>query len=146
MTDSPRSLRLAETIQRILANALDTEVKDPRLGFVTITGVRVTGDLQKATVFYSVLGDEEARADTAEALASAKGHLRSIVGAGLDVRLIPTLDFVPDTLPDTTAALEQAIQDAKALDAEAAHLREGASFAGDPDPYRHPEDADEQAV
>jgi ribosome-binding factor A len=143
MTDNPRALRLAETIQRIVARALDTEIKDPRLGFVTITGVKVTGDLQGATVFYTVLGDEEARAASATALASAKGRLRSLVGAGLDIRLTPTLDFVHDALPDTTAALERAIEDAHVLDAETAALREGASFAGDADPYRHPEDADE---
>lgn len=144
MTDNPRALRLAETIQRILANALDTEVKDPRLGFVTITEVKVTGDLQNATVFYTVLGDEEAHASTAEALASAKGHLRSLVGAGLEIRLTPDLEFVPDALPDTTAALDKALQDAKALDAKAADLRDGASWAGESDPYRHSENAHEQ--
>ncbi len=146
MTENARALRLAETIQRIVANALDTEIKDPRLGFITITDVRVTGDLQNATVFYTVLGDDEERADTEKALASAKGHLRSLVGAGLDIRLTPDLEFIPDALPDTTAALEQAIRDAKARDAEAAALREGADYAGDPDPYRRPEDADEQAM
>ncbi|MBN2176146.1 MAG: 30S ribosome-binding factor RbfA [Demequinaceae bacterium] len=144
MTDSPRALRLAETIQRIIANALETEIRDPRLGFVTVTGVRVTGDLQNATVFYTVLGDDDARKQTADALASAKGRLRSLVGADLNIRLTPTLDFILDALPDTTAMLDQAIQDAKALDAEAAALRSGASFAGDPDPYRHADDPDDE--
>lgn len=141
MTDHPRALRLAETIQRIVANALDSEIKDPRLGFVTVTAVKVTGDLQNATVFYTVLGDDEARANTALALASAKGRLRSMVGADLSIRLTPTLEFIPDALPDTTAALEQAIQVARARDAEAAALREGATHAGEADPYRHPDDA-----
>jgi ribosome-binding factor A len=145
MTDHPRALRLAETIQRIVANALDTEIKDPRLGFVTITGVKVTGDLQNATVFYTVLGDDEARVHTAKALASAKGRLRSLVGADLSIRLTPNLEFIPDALPDITAALEQAIQDARALDAEAAALREGAAHAGEVDPYRHPDDAGDDA-
>ncbi len=144
MTDHPRALRLAETIQRIVANALDTEIKDPRLGFVTITAVKVTGDLQNATVFYTVLGDDEARVHTAQALASAKGRLRSLVGADLSIRLTPTLDFVLDALPDTTAALDQAIRDARVRDAEVAALREGATHAGEADPYRHPDDAGDE--
>jgi ribosome-binding factor A len=140
MTDHPRALRLAETIQRIVAGALDTEIKDPRLGFVTITGVKVTGDLQNATVFYTVLGDDEARTHTAQALASAKGRLRSLVGAELTIRLTPTLEFIPDALPGTTAALERAIEEARVRDAETAALREGAKHAGEVDPYRHPDD------
>lgn len=144
MTDHPRALRLAETIQRIVAQALDTEIKDPRLGFVTITAVKVTGDLQNATVFYTVLGDDEARAHTAQALASAKGRLRSLVGADLSIRLTPTLEFVLDALPDTTAALDQALRDARVRDAEVAALREGATYAGEVDPYRHPDDAGDE--
>ena len=80
MVDHPRARKLAERIQVIVAQMLDTRIKDPRLGFVTVTDVRVTGDLQNASVFYTVMGDEEARAGTAAALESAKGMIRSEVG------------------------------------------------------------------
>ena len=73
MADSPRALRIAGTIKKIVARALETEIKDPRLGFVTVTDVRVTGDLQQASVFYTVYGSEEDRANTAAALNSATG-------------------------------------------------------------------------
>src|SRR5690625_7109194 len=59
MADSPRARKLADAIQQIVATMLDTKIKDPRLGFVTVTDVRVTGDLQHATVFYTVLGDDD---------------------------------------------------------------------------------------
>ncbi len=139
MTDSPRALRVAGTIQRVVARALESEIKDPRLGFVTVTDVRVTGDVQHATVFYSVYGDEDARTDTAAALASAKGRLRSLVGGELGIRLTPTLEFVLDAVPETAASLEKALSEARARDEAAAAAREGAAYAGDADPYRHPE-------
>src|SRR5690625_7756043 len=81
MTDSPRVRRMAERIHQIVAQLLDTRIKDPRLGFITITDVRVTGDLQNATVFYTVLGEESDRAGTAAALSSAKGLIRSEIGS-----------------------------------------------------------------
>src|SRR5699024_11440239 len=71
MSDNPRPRRLADRIKTIVATMLDTRIKDPRLGFVTVTDVRVTGDLQHATVFYTVMGTEEEREGTAAALASA---------------------------------------------------------------------------
>ncbi len=143
MADHPRALRLAGAIQRTVALALEAEVKDPRLGFVTVTGVKVTGDLQSATVFYTVLGDDQDRVNSAAALASNKGRIRSMVGAELGTRLTPTLEFVLDALPDTTASLDRAIAEARERDAAAALLREGAEYAGDADPYRH--DADDVA-
>ena len=138
MADSPRALRLAGTIKKIVARALETEIKDPRLGFVTVTDVRVTGDLQQAAVFYTVLGTEEDRDNTAKALASAKGRIRSMVGAELGIRLTPSLEFHLDAVPETAATLEKALHEAALRDAELAKLREGATFAGDADPYRKP--------
>lgn len=138
MADHPRALRLAGTIQRIVASGLEKDIKDPRLGFVTVTGVKVTGDLQNATVFYTVLGDDAQRGHTAAALASAKGRLRNLVGADLGIRLTPTLEFILDALPDTTASLDQALHQARERDAVAAAMREGAHYAGDADPYRKP--------
>ena len=140
MVDHPRATRLAERIQEIVARVLDTRVKDPRLGFVTVTGVRVTGDLQHASVFYTVLGDSEARAGSAAALESAKGLIRSEVGRQTGVRLTPTLEFVPDALPETAASIADALREAARRDAEVAALAASAQYAGDADPYRHPDD------
>lgn len=138
MVDTPRARRLAERIHEIVARMLDTRVKDPRLGFVTVTEVRVTGDLQHATVFYTVLGDDKAREDSAAALASATGLIRSEVGRQTGVRLTPTLEFTLDAVPETAAHLEAALSEAAARDAELAKTRERATYAGDADPYRKP--------
>lgn len=139
MADKARALRLAGTIKKLVAAALENEIKDPRLGFVTVTDVRVTGDLQQASVFYTVYGEEEERAATAAALASARGRLRSLVGQELGIRLTPTLEFHLDAVPETAASLDRALHEAQQRDAELARLRESAQFAGDEDPYRHRE-------
>jgi len=94
-----RQARLADRIRVILAERLEKGLRDPRLGFVTITDVRVSGDLQHASVFYTVLGTEEERISSGAALTSATGMLRSEVGRQLSTRLVPTLDFIPDALP-----------------------------------------------
>ena len=144
MADTARARKLAERIQQIVAQMLDTRIKDPRLGFVTVTDARVTGDLQHATVFYTVLGDDEARVGSAAALESARGLIRSEVGRLTGVRLTPTIEFVPDALPETAAHLEAALREAAAKDAEVARLAAGAQYAGDADPYRRPaEEPDE---
>jgi ribosome-binding factor A len=143
MVDHPRATRLAERIQVIVAEMLDTRVKDPRLGFVTVTAARVTGDLQHASVFYTVLGDEAARTGSAAALESAKGLIRSEVGRQTGVRLTPTLEFIPDAIPETAANLAEALRLAAEKDAEVAALAATAEYAGDADPYRKPaEDED----
>lgn len=143
MADAPRARRLAERIQQIVARMLDTRIKDPRLGFVTVTDVRVTGDLQNATVFYTVLGSEEERAASAAALASAKGVIRSEVGRQTGVRLTPTIEFVLDAVPETAASLEEALRAAAERDAEVAALAAAATYAGDADPYRRPDEDEE---
>src|SRR5690625_2486248 len=126
MTESPRVRRMAERIHQLVAQLLDTRVKDPRLGFITITDVRVTGDLQHATVFYTVLGEESDRAGTSAALASAKGMIRSEVGKNLGVRLTPTIEFALDEVPDTAAHLEDILRQTQQREAELAKLRETA--------------------
>src|SRR6188508_2239564 len=143
MADTARARKLSERIQQVVAQMLDTRIKDPRLGFVTVTDVRVTGDLQQASVFYTVLGGDEERAATAAALASAKGRLRSLVGSQLAIRLTPTLEFYLDAVPETAATLDKALHEAAARDAELAKLREGAEYAGDADPYRKADDEDD---
>ena len=131
-----RVRKLADRIRVIVAETLEARVKDPRLGFVTITDVRVTGDLREATIFYTVLGDDEARAGTAAALESAKGVLRSEVGRQTGVRYTPSLAFIADAVPDTARAIADLLAVAAAADAEVARARENAEYAGDPDPYR----------
>src|SRR5277367_6468664 len=101
MVDGPRARRMAARIKQIVASTLETQVKDPRLGMVTITDVRLTGDLHDATIFYTVFGDAEERAATAAALESARGVLRSEVGRRTGVRFTPTLTFILDELPES---------------------------------------------
>ncbi len=144
MADSPRALRVAGTIKKIVARALETEIKDPRLGFVTVTDVRVTGDLQQASVFYTVLGSDEDRVNTAAALSSAKGRIRSLVGAELGIRLTPSIEFHLDAVPETAASLDKALHEAHQRDEEVRRLREGAQYAGDADPYRRDPAEDEE--
>ncbi|HEY0214882.1 MAG TPA: 30S ribosome-binding factor RbfA [Cellulomonas sp.] len=144
MVDHPRARKLADRIQQIVAQMIDTRIKDPRLGFVTVTDVRVTGDLQHASVFYTVLGDEDARTGSAAALESAKGLIRSEVGKQTGVRLTPTLEFHLDAVPETAAHLDAALLEAARRDAEVARLAAEATYAGEADPYRRPgEDGDE---
>lgn len=140
MAENPRARRLADRIQEVVAQLLDTRIKDPRLGFVTVTDVRVTGDLQHADVYYTVYGDDEARAGTAAALVSATGLIRSEVGKATGLRLTPTLAFHLDAVPETAKHLEEALAAAARKDAEVAALAAGASYAGESDPYRKPSD------
>jgi len=140
MADTPRMRRVSDRIQQIVASMLESRIKDPRLGFVTVTEVRVTGDLQNATVYYTVLGDEQAQRDTAAALASARGLIRSEVGKQLGLRLTPTLAFTADVVPETAADLERALREAAERDAELARIAAGATPAGEADPYRRERD------
>lgn len=135
MSDFARARKLADVIKVVVANVLDKKVRDPRLGFVTVTDVRVTNDLQQATVFYTVLGDDSKRLSSALALESAKGMLRTEVGKNVTVRLVPTLEFVADALPENAEHISDLLRVAKQLDADVAKQREGASYAGEADPY-----------
>lgn len=143
MADTARARKLADRIHEVVAEALEKRVKDPRLGFVTVTDTRVTGDLQHATVFYTVLGDDEDKSSSAAALESAKGILRSEVGRRTGLRLTPTLEFIPDAVPENAAHIADLLRTAAARDADVAARAAGASYAGDPDPYRHDPDDEE---
>ena len=140
---SPRVRKIADRIQVIVAEMLDRRIKDPRLGFATITDVRLTGDTQQATIFYTVLGEDEERAATAAALESAKGLIRSEVGKQLGMRHVPSLTFVADALPETARHLDEVLAAARASDEEVAARRAGAVFAGEADPYKKPHDDDD---
>ncbi len=141
MADNARAKRLADLIREVVAKKLQRGIKDPRLGsHVTITDTRVTGDLREATVFYTVYGDDEQRAEAAAGLESAKGVLRSAVGQAAGVKFTPTLTFVADALPDTAKTIEDLLDKARAKDAEVREVSAGATFAGDADPYKKPEE------
>lgn len=144
MADPARARKLADRIKVIIAKRLDRGLRDPRLGFVTITDVQVTGDLQHATVFYTVYGTEEERTDTAAALAAATGMLRSEVGKNITARLTPTLEFQLDAIPENAAHIADLLRQAQEHDTEVAGLAAGAKYAGDEDPYVKPRDEDEQ--
>ena len=145
MVDAARARKLADRIKVIVAETLEMRVKDPRLGFVTVTDARVTNDLQSATVFYTVYGDDSEKTATAAALESAKGVLRSEVGRLTGVRHTPTLEFIADAVPETAAHIEQLLAAAAVADAEVHRAAAGATYAGDPDPYRAPRGADDDA-
>jgi ribosome-binding factor A len=143
---SERQARLADRIRVLIAERLDKGLRDPRLGFVTITDVRVTGDLQHASVFYTVYGSDQERADSAAALTSATGMLRSEVGRRLGVRLTPTLEFIHDALPENAGHIEDLLREARERDAAVAGLATGADYAGDADPYVKPHEDDDDDV
>ena len=140
---SGRTAKLADQIKVVIAQALERRVKDPRLGFLTITEVRLTGDNREATVFYTVLGDDAERAGTAAALDSATGMLRTAVGQQLGIKFAPTLEFVLDATPESAKQIEDLLAQVQAADAAAAASAVGKEFAGEADPYRKPREAEE---
>lgn len=146
MADPARAARLAQRIKVVVAEALRKAVKDERAESITITDARVTNDLQHATVYYTVLGDSAAAAGAREILETKKGVLRREVGRNLTIRLTPTLEFVADEVPVNASHVEDLLRQARERDAELARLAEGASPAGDADPYRKAEDEGDEAV
>ncbi|GGI47850.1 ribosome-binding factor A [Agromyces flavus] len=142
MADPQRARKLADRIKEIVARRLDKGLRDPRLGFVTITDVRVTGDLQHASIFYTVYGTDEERRDSALALKAATGMLRSEVGRNITARLTPTLEFIADAVPENAKHIEDLLREARERDAETSAVAATADYAGDADPYVKPRDLD----
>jgi ribosome-binding factor A len=140
--DAGRANKLADRIAQIVAEMLERRVKDPRLGFVTVTDAKLTGDLREATVYYTVYGSADEQAGTAAALKSATGLIRSEVGRQTGLRHTPSLSFVRDTLPEGAKHMEELVARARAADEALAQAREGAQPAGDADPYRAPAEAE----
>lgn len=138
MADPARARKLADRIKVIVAKRLEKGLKDPRLGFVTITDVQVTGDLQHASIFYTVYGTDEERADSAAALKSATGMLRTEVGKNITARLTPSLEFIPDAIPENAQHIQELLAEARSRDSEVSALASGAQYAGDADPYVTP--------
>lgn len=143
MVDVGRAAKMADRIKVIVAKTLERGIKDPRLGFVTITDVKVTGDLQHASIFYTVYGSDEERTDTAAALKSATGMLRSEVGKNITARLTPSLEFIPDGIPENARIIDSLLTEAAARDAEVESLKKTAQYAGDADPYVKPRTLDD---
>jgi ribosome-binding factor A len=139
MASEARQRKLADRIKVIVAETLELRTKDPRLGFITITDVRVTPDLREATIFYTVYGDEASRADTAAALASARGMLRTEVGRATGIKFTPALHFVLDALPETAQHVERLLVQAAQADAAVQEQAAHAHYAGEADPYRQRE-------
>jgi ribosome-binding factor A len=144
MSDPARVRRHAERVRELVASVVRTQIKDPRLGMITITDARITADLREATVFYTVLGDAAAQAGTAAALESAKGLLRTRVGHALGLRHSPSLAFVLDNVLDHAKEIDGLLAEARLRDEEVQRLAAGKQYAGDPDPYKT-DDEDEDA-
>ena len=138
-----RARKLGDRIAQIVAEMLERRIKDPRLGFVTVTEARVTGDLREATVYYTVYGSDVEVAGTAAALASATGLIRSEVGKQTGIKHTPSISFRRDTVPENARTIEDLVARARLADAEVAAARIGAQPAGDADPYRSDDDRDE---
>src|ERR1700727_1894754 len=124
--DAARARKLADRIAQIVAEMLERRIKDPRLGFITVTEARVTGDLREATVFYTVYGSDDEVAGTAAALASATGLIRSEVGKQTGLKHTPSISFSRDTVPDTARTIEDLVARARQADAGVAGARQGA--------------------
>lgn len=113
---SLRSNRIGEQIKKELSEIIGRKLKDPRIGFVTVTDVAVTGDLQQATVYISVLGDSKQREDTLKGLEKAKGFMRSEIGQRIRLRKTPELLFEFDESIDYGNRIETLISKIHAED------------------------------
>lgn len=144
MVDQARAKKMADRIQVIIAKRLERGIRDPRIGFVTITDVQMTGDLQHASVYYTVYGTDEERADTAAGLKAATGMFRSEVGKNLTARLTPSIEFLLDAIPENAAHIDDLLREARERDHEVAGLAASSSYAGDEDPYVKAREIDEE--
>lgn len=145
MVDHARARKLAERIKVLVAEALERAVKDPDLGFVTITDVKVTPDLQHSTIFYTVFGSVEDKKRSGEIIEKNRGVIRREVGRQLSIRLTPTVEFVLDEIPETAAHMNDLLAEAKARDAEVARIAAEAHYAGEENPYKEPKSIDDEA-
>ncbi len=110
MGKSYRKERLNESIKELLSELILERIKDPRVGFVTITSVNVSADLTSARVYFSVMGGEEQRDESKEGLVSAKNFLRKTVGRVLKLRNAPDFRFIYDDTLDRSMEIESAIK------------------------------------
>lgn len=141
---NPRNVRIGEQIKKIASSYLELRLKDPRLGFVTITDVRMTGDGREASLFYTCYGSDAERAESAEALHDARGQIRTAVGRQLGLKHTPSITFIADAVPETAAEIEAVLAKARQSDADVAAKAAGAAYAGESDPYKKPQDEDDE--
>ncbi len=106
-----RMRRVDEAVREVLSDAIAKDLQDPRVGFVTVTGVKTSPDLRHARVYVSVLGDDQARADSLTGLRSAHGFLQSRVAAELKIKHTPTLTFEYDESIDRGMRISQLIDE-----------------------------------
>jgi ribosome-binding factor A len=142
VVDHARARRLAERIKVLAAEALERGVKDPDIGFVTFTDVRVTPDLSHAKIYFTVYGSDEEQQKSIDALERNRGRLRGEIGHRLGIRITPTIELIRDEIPATAGALAELLAEAKRRDAEVEQLKKQAKPAGDPDPYVKPKSQD----
>ncbi|RRS02053.1 30S ribosome-binding factor RbfA [Glycomyces terrestris] len=144
MADAAKRAQVSKRVMELTAQAV-RKLKDPRVGMVTITDARITSDLREATVFYTVLGDEDQVKASAAGLERATGHLRTTVGRALGMRHTPSLTFIADTVPDQANRIEELLAKAAAADAEVHKIAENATYAGDANPYIEKDDPEDEA-
>ncbi|MGV1003690.1 MAG: 30S ribosome-binding factor RbfA [Candidatus Nanopelagicales bacterium] len=144
MSHQERVRRLADRVKVITAEMLQLRTKDPRLGFVTITDVRVTNDLREANIFYTVLGSPEDQAGTAAALNAMKGRIRTEIGQQTGIKHTPALTFTADAVPENARHIDDLLAQAAAADAVVAAAAASAHYAGDPDPYRIADEGEDE--
>ncbi|HIV58517.1 MAG TPA: 30S ribosome-binding factor RbfA [Candidatus Stackebrandtia faecavium] len=140
MSDSAKARKMAERVKELTVTAIRNHVKDPRLGMVTITDVRLTPDFREATLYFTVFGDDEEHAASQAALDSARGLLRTNVGRALGLRHSPSLTFVADRLPQQVNQIDDLLERAADEDAKTHQLAARARYAGDPNPYKSESD------
>jgi ribosome-binding factor A len=102
--------RVDEAVRAVLSDAISTDLKDPRVGFVTVTGVKTSPDLRHARVYVSVLGDEPARGDSIEGLRSAHGYLQGRIASELTLKRTPTLTFEYDDTTDRAMHINELLE------------------------------------
>jgi len=142
VVDHARARRLAERIKVLAAEALERGVKDPDIGFVTFTDVRVTPDLSHAKIYFTVYGSDEEQQRSIDALERNRGRLRGEIGHRLGIRITPTIELIRDEIPATAGALAELLAEAKRRDAEVEELKKQAKPAGEADPYLKPKSQD----
>lgn len=135
MVDHARARRLAERIKVLAAEALAKVVKDPDLGFVTFTDVRVTPDLSQARLYYTIFGSELEVARSKEILEANRGRLRGEIGKHLGIRITPTVELISDDVPEAAGAMNELLAEARRRDEELEKLAKNAQPAGEKDPY-----------
>lgn len=138
MVDHARARRLGERIKVLAAEALERAVKDPDIGFVTFTDVKVSPDLTHARIYFTVLGSEEDQKSSIEILERSKGRLRGEIGKHLGIRITPTIELILDEVPATAGAMAELLAEAKRRDEEVERLAKLAAPAGEADPYIKP--------